>query len=74
MSVKPFSDDVLDKATALVQPGVGRVKQDETYPHVWWVEGSGGKSYRVQEDYDEERHSLTWVTCTCPHGLNRGAG
>lgn len=45
-----------------------RVTQDPDYPSVWWVNSpnSPDRRYRVQTD------SKSWVTCTCPHGLNRG--
>jgi hypothetical protein len=66
-----FSDNVLDKASTILDD----VQPDETYPHVWWVPSSSSATlYRVQEDYRPDTHSLTWVTCTCPHGLNKGAG
>jgi len=70
-----FSDATIQKAKDVLAVGLDAVKQDETYPNIWWVlSSSGAVSYRVQHDYNPERHSLTWITCTCPHGLNVGAG
>lgn len=68
-----FSDAVLTKARKLV--GAGRLHRDEDHPDIWWVASSAGsKSYRVQSDFDPATRELSYITCTCPHGLNTGAG
>jgi hypothetical protein len=70
--MREFSDTVLAKAKALSDE---KVMPDDDYPDIWWVEASSGDQfYRVQSDYDPGTRTLSWVTCTCPHGLNAGAG
>jgi uncharacterized Zn finger protein len=59
-----FSTDVLNRAKKLPDSAM---QQDETYREVWWVTGSRGDKYRIQ-------FGKGFVTCTCPHGLNAGAG
>lgn len=70
--MKAFSDAVLEKAKALSDE---QVTPDDSYPDIWWVEASGGERYyRVQTDFNPVSRTISWVTCTCPHGLNAGAG
>jgi hypothetical protein len=76
VSLPEFSAETLGKARRARQ--LGLVRQDEEHRHVWWVNSlrAGGGRYRVQEDVEcvQGEVVLTWVTCTCPHGLNIGAG
>lgn len=74
MSVGEFSSAVREAAEHLIEDGW--VSEDETYPGlIWWVRSSDGSTlYRVQTDYLPRVHALTWVTCTCPHGMNAGGG
>jgi len=65
-----FSDLVLEKAKRLSDE---RVVQDKDYPLIWWVEGNSEHPYRVQIGADANGE-IWFATCTCPHGLNKGAG
>lgn len=68
-----FSDAVLAKARKLIN--TDKMKRDDTHRNVWWVSSArGDKTYRVQSDLNPETGRLSWLTCTCPHGLNTGAG
>lgn len=68
-----FSEAVLTKARKLLTSE--RVKRDDEHPAIWWVGSSAGdRTYRVQSDFNPATRRLSWVTCTCPHGLNKGAG
>jgi uncharacterized Zn finger protein len=68
-----FNPDVVRKAEKLLTED--GVTADTDHPHaIWWVTGSNGDNYRVQADYDPTRRTLSWITCTCPHGLNAGGG
>lgn len=68
-----FSPEVIDKARRYLDEG--RVSLDESVPGVWWVSGSDRtRRYRVQTDADSSTMRATWINCTCPHGLNVGAG
>lgn len=49
-----------------------RVHRDEEHPNIWWVDATPEKRYRVQCDWDPESKHLSWITCTCPHGLHSG--
>lgn len=72
MSGWTFSSAVIDKAQVYLDEG--RVERDST-PTVWWVRGTDpSRRYRVQTDADPTTMRATWITCTCPHGLNVGAG
>lgn len=71
-----FSENTLDRATDAQADG--RVEQDAAHENIWWVtsdrtlvDGSLPR-YRVQTDYRDG--VLTWITCTCSHGRNVGAG
>ena len=67
--IPAFSQRTLDKArTTEVEP-------DDTHPRlVAWVRSSSGDtSYRVQMIRDD-LGQVSWVTCTCPHGLHKGGG
>lgn len=69
-----YSEDVLHKANALLAQG-HKISEDQSSPGIFWVNSSNGEHvYRVQTDYRAELGSLTWITCTCPHGLFTGAG
>ena len=77
MTFPTFSARTVAKARELRARGL--VTADGTAAHVWWVESlrPDGDRYRVQEDVrrtDADTLSLTWVTCTCHHGMNIGAG
>jgi hypothetical protein len=69
-----FSEAVRTRArTLLADPD--RVEADEQHRNIWYVRGSDGETrYRVQCDFDQAFRTLSWITCTCPHGLNVGAG
>ena len=55
-----------EKAEVVVRDGL--LRQDLTYPEIWWVQSSdGAKEYRVQVGGE-------YMTCTCPHGLHKGGG
>lgn len=55
-----------EKARALVEQG--QVRQDSTFPEIWWVpSSSGSRQYRVQWGHG-------YMTCTCPHGMHKGGG
>lgn len=65
------------KARQLVEAGL--LRADPGGSGVWWV-GSLRPveprvlEYRVQTNYDPRTQLLTWITCTCPHGLAKGGG
>lgn len=67
-----FSPDVIDKARLYLVNK--RVTADYEVPGVFWVQGSAQRRYRVQTDADASTGTATWINCTCPHGLNVGAG
>lgn len=68
-----FSGTVLDKARKLLK--FGYFEQDPEQPNVWWVRSSNGTyTYGVRSNFDPETRELSWLTCTCPHGRNKGAG
>lgn len=68
-----FSPDVIRKARAYVKDN--RVAIDPGHEGIYWVTGTRlGSAYRVQTDADHETGKITYITCTCPHGLNIGAG
>lgn len=75
-----FSPDVIAKAEKLLgaklPDGTPKVLQDLEHPSVWWVTPSSGASrrYRVQSDFQPGSRTLSWITCTCPHGINKGGG
>jgi len=81
MTAQPaFSDTVVLKAERLLgktnPDGTPTMIQDSSFPNVWWVTPSAGgdKRYRVSSDWSPETRTLSWVTCTCPHGANQGGG
>jgi hypothetical protein len=68
-----FSVDVVGKAHELLDQE--RVMPDPEFVNIWWVTSSDGEhTYRVQSDYSARNNTLSWITCTCPHGLNQGGG
>lgn len=68
-----YSMEVLVKAHKLLDSD--RIRADDQFANIWWVDSSSGNSiYRVQSDFKPETRKLTWITCTCPHGLFNGAG
>ena len=67
-----FSPAVIAKASAYLAEG--RVFRDATAPGVFWVRGTGPRRYRLQTDADPETRKVTWIACSCPHGMNVGAG
>jgi hypothetical protein len=76
-----FSANVVLKAERLLgkvnEDGTKAMLQDLEFPNIWWVTpsaGSAAKRYRVSSDWSETTQTLTWVTCTCPHGANTGGG
>jgi len=69
-----YSREVLTKARALAD-NPDHLRADLEFDNIWWVVSSNGEHiYRVQADYDREARTVSWITCTCPHGLNSGAG
>ncbi len=76
MTFPDFSDETIRKAREVVRHRL--LARDDSDKHVWWVQSlrPGGERYRVQEDvrWHNGRWSMTWVTCSCPHGRNVGAG
>jgi len=68
-----FSPPVILRARQGIEDGL--VERDAEYPAIWWVRSRNSDStYRVQSDFDPAKGTLTWITCTCAHGLNVGAG
>lgn len=68
-----FSTSVIDKARHYLQHG--RVRRDPKVAGIYWVAGSDPtRRYRVQTDANPETRTASWITCTCPHGMNVGAG
>jgi len=57
-----FSPDVITKAYGYV--GDGKVFRSS--PGVWEVHGTA--RYLVHTDADPETRSVTWASCSCPHG------
>jgi len=81
MTAQPaFSDMVVLKAERLLgktnPDGTPTMIQDSSFPNVWWVTPSAGgdKRYRVSSDWNPQTRTLSWVTCTCPHGASQGGG
>lgn len=72
MSAWHFSPEVISKAYRYLKDG--RVHGDPETSQVFWVTGTADRAYRVQTDADRERGTATWITCTCAHGKNLGAG
>lgn len=71
--LEDFSTEIRRKAEKLLASG--KVCQDADYDRIYWMPSSSGhKKYRVQTDYDRVTGDIGWITCTCPHGLNKGAG
>lgn len=55
-----------EKARTVVEQG--QLRQDPTYPQIWWVLSSDASTeYRVQLGQE-------FMTCTCPHGMHKGGG
>ena len=66
-----FSAPTLLKARKALQDD--KVARDVAVRSIWSVGGSvPGTRYRVQSDVDEVTLRGSWITCTCPHGLNTG--
>lgn len=65
-----YSPEVISKARTLLD--TDKVIRDRSAPNVFWVQGSASRPYRVQTDATRER--ARWINCTCPHGMNLGAG
>lgn len=75
-----YSAAIVKKAEALVSEGV--VNRAEGSTDLWEVPGSTGRLYVVQvvpafdpdadEDDEDLKHALPWMSCTCPNGANRG--
>jgi hypothetical protein len=62
-----FSPETLSRARQ------AEATPDPTAENVWWVRSINRDSrYRVQTDYNADRNTVTWVTCTCPHGMHAG--
>jgi hypothetical protein len=80
MTQPEFTPDVIGKAHKLLgartPEGEPKVLQDPEHPNIWWVTPSSGaaKRYRVATDWQPGTRNLSWITCTCPHGLNKGGG
>jgi hypothetical protein len=74
-----FSPYVLTKARKL--RARGGIARDLEHADIWWAWGNDSSGpYRVQlyrSGLDPERGAVgivTFVTCTCEHGLKQGAG
>jgi hypothetical protein len=68
-----FSTQTIDKARRLLTDD--KVSQDAEHPAIWHVASSSGiRTYRVASDYLPSTRTLTWISCTCPHGEHQGAG
>jgi len=76
MTFPDFSDETIRKAREVIRRRL--LTLDDSDKHVWWVQSlrPNGDRYRVQEDvrWHDGRWSMTWITCSCPHGRNVGAG
>lgn len=57
-----FSESVLAKAHGYVESKRVHVRDEQT----WVVRGS--KRYVVRTDADTEARTVTWASCSCPHG------
>lgn len=57
-----FSDSVLAKAHGYVESKRVHLRAEQT----WVVRGS--KRYVVRTDADPEARTVTWASCSCPHG------
>lgn len=66
-----FSPEVLRKAKRYVKNG--KVSQTE-YEGVYRVQGSARQPYTVRTDADRAKRTASWISCSCPHGANQGAG
>lgn len=79
-SQPPFSPEVILKAERLLgaktEDGQPKLLRDTAFPGIWWVTPSSGETrrYRVQTDWTPEQQRLSYVTCTCPHGMAKGGG
>jgi hypothetical protein len=69
-----FSRETLEKAHLMLRTSESHVEPDPDHRNIWWVVPRTNVKYRVQTDYDPATKRLTWVTCTCPHGLHAGGG
>lgn len=67
-----FSDDVKDKATRYLREK--RVTMGKYGPGLYYVQGSAKRPYTVRTDADPVKRTAFWITCSCPHGINQGAG
>ena len=67
-----FSPEVIDKAEGYLRDG--RIHRDADVHGLYWVQGSARRPYRVQTDASAARGTATWISCSCPHGVNVGAG
>lgn len=63
-----FSPEVLRKAEKYLEEGRVQAAGDD----VFVVKGSARWPYRVQTDANPVTRSVTWASCTCPHGSNTG--
>jgi hypothetical protein len=62
-----FSAETLASARRAV------VEPDPTAENVWWVRSLNRDTrYRVQTDYNPRKNTVSWATCTCPHGMHAG--
>jgi hypothetical protein len=60
-------------AETLASARRAEVEADPTAENVWWVKSlNRDKRYRVQTDYNPATNKVSWVTCTCPHGMHAG--
>lgn len=73
-----LSAHVLGKARQAVR--LRLVQADVEHPDsVWWVSSlqpqqQAHDPYRVSSDLDPVTRELSWVHCTCAHGMKKGAG
>lgn len=64
-----FSDEVLENAQQVIDKDL--IKPDPDHPNLWWVTSlhGSGHIYRVQTTITAD---ITYLTCTCAHGLHTG--
>jgi hypothetical protein len=66
-----FSEEVIRKAKHYVS---GKRVAKSPYEGVYYVKGSAARPYAVRTDADPQTRKASWISCSCPHGANVGAG
>lgn len=67
-----YTPEVIGKARRYLDQKA--VAQDPDAEGVYWIKGSARRRYRVQTDARVATQRAKWINCTCPHGMNLGAG